>query len=91
MFAEATCDGGEITANDLPEECVPDRMPPLENDLAASDSESTPLLNALHANHWNISEVARQFGVSRPTVYRWMGQQGITLPRFLSRGDASGR
>ncbi len=91
MFAEATCDGGEITANDLPEECVSDRMPPLENDLSATGPESTPLLNALHAHHWNISAVARQFGVSRPTVYRWMGQQGIILPRFLGRGDVSGR
>ncbi|WP_303287075.1 sigma-54-dependent Fis family transcriptional regulator [Marinobacter sp. SS8-8] len=90
-FAEATCDGSEITAYDLPEECVSDRMPPVADDLPGTDIESTPLLDALYANQWNISEVARQFEVSRPTIYRWVERQGITLPRFLGKGNTTGR
>lgn len=90
-FAEATCDGGEITAYDLPEECVSDRMPPSAGDLAGTEPESTPLLDALQVHQWNISEVARQFDVSRPTIYRWIGQQGIILPRFLGKGIGTER
>ncbi len=89
-FAEATCDGGQITANDLPEECVSDRMPPATEEVNDADGESDPLLDALRSCQWNISEVARQFNVSRPTVYRWMGRQGISLPRFLGNAGRSG-
>lgn len=88
-FAEATCEGGQITANDLPEECVSDRMRPVADQTVNGDSEPDPLLDALRACQWNISEVARHFDVSRPTVYRWMERKGITLPRFLgNRGGA---
>lgn len=81
-FAEATCDGREITASDLPEECLSShRLSVGENDDGVS--ESTPLREALKEHHWNISRVARHFNVSRPTVYRWMNQQGISSPRFL--------
>jgi len=89
-FAEATCEGGQITANDLPEECVSDRMPPVADQMVNSDSQQDPLLDALRACQWNISEVARHFDVSRPTVYRWMDRQGITLPRFLGNRGGSG-
>ncbi|MGF2733668.1 sigma-54-dependent Fis family transcriptional regulator [Marinobacter sp. DUT-1] len=90
-FAEATCEGGQITANDLPEECVSDRMPPVADQMVDNDNEQDPLLDALRACQWNISEVARHFDVSRPTVYRWMDRQGIALPRFLGNRGGSGQ
>lgn len=85
-FAEATCDNGQITVNDLPEECL------FNHALTATDpvsvieqDESSPLLAALKKYQWNVSEVARSYGVSRPTIYRWMQQQGIEPPRFLAK------
>lgn len=85
-FAEATCDSGQITVNDLPEECL------FNHALTATDpvsvieqDESSPLLAALKKYQWNVSEVARSYGVSRPTIYRWMQQQAIEPPRFLGK------
>lgn len=37
-FAEATCEGGEITANDLPEECVSGCLPPADDGPAGDES-----------------------------------------------------
>lgn len=78
-FAEATCEGGEITANDLPEECVSGCLPPADDGPAGDES---PLRRALRAERGNISAVARRFGVSRPTVYRWLAREGIALRRL---------
>jgi len=85
-FAEATCDGGQITANDLPEECLRDpaiAATSVERDV--DPDESDPLFAVLKKYRWNVSEVARRYGVSRPTIYRWMQQQAIEAPRFQSK------
>ncbi|MCL7943737.1 sigma-54-dependent Fis family transcriptional regulator [Marinobacter sp. ATCH36] len=85
-FAEATCDNGQITVNDLPEECLSDHA--LANSAPVSvieQNEHNPLLSALKKYQWNVSEVARSYGVSRPTIYRWMHQQDIEPPRFLGK------
>lgn len=88
-FAEATCDGAEITVNDLPEECVVDCLPPVEEGATDEPPTGSPLLQALQAERWNISAVARRFQVSRPTVYRWLDREGISMPRFLGASSAS--
>lgn len=47
---------------------------------------STPdvaLLQALRATHWNVSEAARQLGVSRMTLYRRMKRAAIVAPNRL--------
>lgn len=82
-FAEATCDNGEITVADLPEDCFGARN---GADLSSAPARvnRSPLEAALWAKHWNVSAVARQFQVSRPTVYRWMRQQGLVQPQRLS-------
>lgn len=83
-FAEATCDDGQVTANDLPDECLRDHAiaaTSVERDV--DPDESDPLFAVLKKYRWNVSEVARRYGVSRPTIYRWMQQQAIELPRFL--------
>ncbi|HBN60553.1 MAG TPA: hypothetical protein DD442_10670, partial [Halomonas sp.] len=46
------------------------------------ESEATDchLVTRLQQHQWNISAVARELGVSRPTVYRQMQRQGIVPP-----------
>jgi transcriptional regulator of acetoin/glycerol metabolism len=83
-FAEATCDSGEITVNDLPEECICDQALPVA-EVHNEPSEASLLLMALNKHRWNVSEVARSYQVSRPTIYRWMQQQGIEQARFLGK------
>ncbi|MDN6319363.1 MAG: sigma-54-dependent Fis family transcriptional regulator [Marinobacter sp.] len=83
-FAEATCDNAEITVDDLPDECLGEQgLSVLKNN--DEHLGSSPLLEALTKYHWNISEVARFYGVSRPTIYRWMQHQGVEHPRFSGK------
>ncbi|UDL06234.1 sigma-54-dependent Fis family transcriptional regulator [Marinobacter sp. CA1] len=82
-FAEATCDNGEITVADLPEDCF-GASDGADLSSAPARVNRSPLEAALWAKHWNVSAVARQFQVSRPTVYRWMRQQGLVQPQRLS-------
>lgn len=85
-FAEATCDNGEITVSDLPEDCLSQKVPPPPTRADASvPVEPSHLLAALQASRWNISEVARSYQVSRPTIYRWMQQEGIVQPQYIDR------
>ena len=46
---------------------------PLEQDL---------LYRALCRHQWNISAVARELGLSRPTIYRRMRRLGIVPPHL---------
>ncbi|WP_343065187.1 helix-turn-helix domain-containing protein [Halomonas fontilapidosi] len=39
-----------------------------------------PLQEALRRHRWNISAVARDLGLSRPTIYRRMKRLGIVPP-----------
>ncbi len=57
----------------------PDATPrPLEQDL---------LYRALCRHQWNVSAVARDLGLSRPTIYRRMRRLGIVPPRYRTDGD----
>lgn len=83
-FAEATCDHGQITVNDLPEECLCNHAITATDSAPVTEQDAcSPLLAALKKYQWNVSEVARSYGVSRPTIYRWMQKQAIEPPRFL--------
>ncbi|KPQ00048.1 sigma-54-dependent Fis family transcriptional regulator [Marinobacter sp. HL-58] len=85
-FAEATCDNGQITVNDLPEECLCNHATTSADSASVAEHEDgNPFLAALIKHQWNVSEVARAYGVSRPTIYRWMHQQNIEPPRFLGK------
>ncbi|MDI5892748.1 sigma-54-dependent Fis family transcriptional regulator [Halomonas rhizosphaerae] len=83
-FALATVEGDEITVHDLPEECLVD-APPATLTLAqqgdeAVDDDGQVLHELLQQARWNISQVARRLGVSRPTVYRRMQRHGLVPP-----------
>ncbi|MFT5996542.1 MAG: transcriptional regulator of acetoin/glycerol metabolism, partial [Glaciecola sp.] len=45
--------------------------------------EKQVLLNTLRQHRWNISAVAKQSKVSRPTVYRRMKKHNIILPKDM--------
>lgn len=85
-FALATIEGEEITVHDLPEECqgVLGTSPRLYDSVhAGADApvdDSTELQELLQRLSWNISQAARELGVSRTTVYRRMRRQGLVPP-----------
>ena len=91
-FAEATCDGHEITVSDLPEDCLStggairapliDPAPPAGMEPAVDAPEQEILLRLLRRTHWNISEAARSLNISRPTLYRRMRQYGLVPPNW---------
>ncbi|WP_277985168.1 helix-turn-helix domain-containing protein [Salinicola tamaricis] len=57
-----------------------------ESDDAPAEAES--LARALAQAGWNVSQVARQLGVSRPTLYRRMRRHGLVPPnRREALGD----
>jgi transcriptional regulator of acetoin/glycerol metabolism len=99
-FAEAICEGGDITVHHLPEECVAHPCESISQPMhiqtaAPKDAgESTRevdlqwpekqlLLNTLRQHRWNISAVAKQSSISRPTVYRRMKKHNIILPKDM--------
>ncbi|SFT69933.1 Transcriptional regulator of acetoin/glycerol metabolism [Halomonas saccharevitans] len=93
-YALATCEGDEVVVGDLPEECISGHLAhpaarPAEtpDELVAGHSAVSrsmdPLHEALRRQQWNISAVARELGLSRPTIYRRMKRLGITPPHQL--------
>jgi DNA-binding NtrC family response regulator len=62
---------GPIRPEDLSLTAGPERQP-ARSRAQYDDSESTRILDALNATSWNVSEVARRFGVARSTLYRRM-------------------
>ncbi|WP_136254296.1 sigma-54-dependent Fis family transcriptional regulator [Onishia niordana] len=88
-YALATCEGGEVVVGDLPEECTSGHLAhpaarPAEP-LAGYSSMARgkdPLREALSQHRWNISAVARELGLSRPTIYRRMKRLGIVSPQY---------
>jgi transcriptional regulator of acetoin/glycerol metabolism len=86
-FAMSVCAEGPIGLDDLPElrsaapvparpapgaaAHAPDRMP---------ERADEALHRALRAAQWNVSEVAREMGLARMTLYRRMKRAGIVPP-----------
>lgn len=86
-FALATADNDEITVNDLPDQCLSQRITrqtafPACFEQTAHPDQEEPLLGLLREHQWNISAVSRTLNISRPTVYRRMQRLGITPPNW---------
>ncbi|WP_234283503.1 MULTISPECIES: sigma-54-dependent Fis family transcriptional regulator [unclassified Halomonas] len=89
-YALATCDGDEVVVGDLPEECVHGQLahPGASQGQALSTATGSSaralhqdlLYRALCRHQWNVSAVARELGLSRPTIYRRMKRLGIMPP-----------
>ncbi|MCB4771951.1 sigma-54-dependent Fis family transcriptional regulator [Ancylobacter sp. Lp-2] len=91
-YACAVAGGGLIQREDLPDGLDMEgagRQPgaPLRPVLAGGMEPGArgELLSALAARRWNVSAVARDFGLDRTTVHRRMRRFGIQSPRH---GDA---
>ncbi len=70
-----------IALDDLPELHVvhpPPRAPSSPSQPANAQAQA--LLQALRQAHWNVSDVARQMGLARMTLYRRMKRAGIVPP-----------
>ncbi|MBX9965764.1 MAG: sigma-54-dependent Fis family transcriptional regulator [Burkholderiales bacterium] len=81
-LACALCDGPVLTLDCLPPEIlapvrptVPSAMPA---ELRPSDRDHVVLV--LKRNTWNVAASARELGVSRPTLYRWIHRHRIVSP-----------
>lgn len=72
-----TDDGQRITLADLPEGCFPERVSDTVSlpDEPAVPHADTNALNAIHAARGNMSEAAKQLGISRSTLYRRLSKQ----------------
>ncbi|WP_372661447.1 sigma-54-dependent Fis family transcriptional regulator [Hydrogenophaga sp.] len=84
-YAASICTEGPIDLDDLPE-LQASRLPARSTTSGQEDSlQSDPdaLLQALRAAHWNVSAVARQFGLARMTLYRRMKRAGIVPPNRM--------
>ena len=76
---------GIVRLRDLPADMLdpPDAGPVLPNAAAGApvlsmeDAERQAVLNALAAEHGNLSRTAQRLGISRPTLYRKLEQFGI--------------
>ncbi|MBB3232579.1 sigma-54-dependent Fis family transcriptional regulator [Halomonas stenophila] len=86
-YALATCEGDEVVVGDLPEECTSGQLahPAASSPIAGGGRVrpplgEDPLQEALRRHQWNISAVARELGLSRPTIYRRMKRLGIVPP-----------
>nr|WP_298248727.1 sigma-54-dependent Fis family transcriptional regulator [uncultured Halomonas sp.] len=89
-YALATCESDEVVVGDLPEECISGQLahPAARSSSGMPDSsrgtrtghDEEPLQEALRRQRWNISAMARELGLSRPTIYRRMKRLGIVPP-----------
>ncbi|MDT4826974.1 Acetoin catabolism regulatory protein [compost metagenome] len=86
QYALATAETDEITVNDLPEECLPGVAPRQAAHPVPAAPQAQPMTHAreledsLRRHRWNVSAAARELGMSRPTLYRWMKLYRIVPP-----------
>ncbi|SDH71077.1 Transcriptional regulator of acetoin/glycerol metabolism [Pseudomonas benzenivorans] len=84
QYALATCEGEEITVDDLPEECLPSLKlrpaPAVAQAMTVAADPAAQLAECLRRHRWNVSAAARELSLSRPTVYRWMRVYQIVPP-----------
>lgn len=88
-FALATAPGDEITASDLPDEHAAGSLAPEHPGARLPQAvhytgDAAVLHEALTRARWNISAVARELGVSRPTIYRRMRRYDLVPPNWQS-------
>jgi len=84
-YAASICTEGPIDLEDLPE-LQATRLPARSaatGQEGAFQSDPDALLQALRAAQWNVSAVARQFGLARMTLYRRMKRAGIVPPNRM--------
>jgi DNA-binding NtrC family response regulator len=76
-------EGRLITARDLELEHSDTTMP-MSVAVARQATERQAIEQALLRNRGRLTNAARELGVSRETLYRWMDTHGIARPRRLA-------
>jgi len=78
--AVALCDGRYVTAEmlGLAQPGAENAAPTLNE--ARKDMERDTLISALARSRWNVSQAARNLGISRMTLYRLMQKHGVDRP-----------
>lgn len=80
-LACALCDGPVLTLDCLPREFLEPVAPPVAaTSSALRPSERDHVVLVLKRNTWNVAASARELGVSRPTLYRWIHRHRIVSP-----------
>ncbi len=80
-YAASMSEGSTIDVQDLPELTQAANLPATSQvQPPSTQSGAATLLLALRQAHWNVSQVARQLGLSRMTLYRRMKRAGIVAP-----------
>jgi len=87
----AICENRVIRSGDLPPEIRESGCPglrlsaPAEQAVSLAAAERQALLHVIERNHWIMSRVAVQLGISRNTLYRKIKRHGIPLERRAER------
>lgn len=63
-----------------PRQVAGENVGPKAGQALTQPPQDERLLAVLRQQRWNVSEAARQLGVSRMTLYRWMKRSGIRSP-----------
>jgi transcriptional regulator of acetoin/glycerol metabolism len=83
-YAGSMCSDGAIGLDDLPDLPTGQRLSPVaQRQGATGDNGPQALRQALQEAHWNVSEVTRQMGLSRMTLYRRMKRADIVPPNRM--------
>ncbi len=80
LQAVLLCEGDRVRAADVRGPSRITQSKPIRNRADYRNEERERIREALIASRWNVSQVARELGVSRPTLYRKMRQHGIQEP-----------
>jgi sigma-54 dependent transcriptional regulator, acetoin dehydrogenase operon transcriptional activator AcoR len=79
----ALCDGPVLTLDCLPAEVLASTTPTTVLSAPVAQlrpSERDHVVLVLRRNTWNVAASARELGVSRPTLYRWIHRHRIVSP-----------
>jgi PAS domain S-box-containing protein len=71
------CSGTVITMDHLPEEILDTSQAETLAPAASSIPRSKLILKTLEKTDWNKAKAARQLGISRATLYRWISNSGV--------------
>jgi len=80
LQAVLLCEGDRVRAADVRGPSRITQAKPIRNRADYRNEERERIREALIASRWNVSQVARELGMSRPTLYRKMRQHGIQEP-----------
>lgn len=80
-YALLCSNGGAIATEHLPEDILASATMPDAPAGASNEIGSEALADVLRRNRWSVTLAARELGVTRQTVHRWMNARNIKRPQ----------